>query len=141
MANNTLPIALKNARIQRGDATLTSANTATDGTGTTVLAFTAHATNDSICHYLILKPAANAAATSLTTLRIFVNNGADPTTATNNMFIKSFSLPVTTESATLGSNDQIIPLNLPLPAGYRIYCAIVTASANGWYVTGVGGDC
>jgi hypothetical protein len=140
MAVNTLPIAIKTPKIQRGDATLTTANTGVDGTGAgSVIAFTANATNPSICHYLILKPYANAAATTATALRVFVNDGAG-TAAANYMFVKSVTLAATTEAIASGTQEVIVPLNLPMPPGYKITATIATGSANGWQVTGVGGD-
>ena len=136
---NTTPIVVGTPQIDFGDTALTAANTAVDGTGTVITAFTADSTNGSFIQYLKFKPAASAAATTLTCARIFINNGSDPTTAANNIFFDSITLPSTTEAINAGQPPVIIPMNLALPASYRITVVIATASANGWYVCGVGG--
>ena len=61
--------------------TLTTANTAKDGTGTVALIFTADASNGGRVERVRAVPLGTNTAS---VLRIFINNGSDPTTAANN---------------------------------------------------------
>lgn len=140
MAANTLPISTKLAKITKGGIISRTANTAVDGTGTVSTAFAADTTNGSFCQYLILKPELHNTATTATALRIFFNDGAG-TAAANNTYIKSITLPATTDTATAGTAEIIVVMNMALPPSGKINCCIATTAANAsWYVTGVGGD-
>jgi len=116
--------------------TILTANTAKDGTGTTSTIFTAGADGA-----IVQRVRASALGTNTASvLRIFVNNGSTPATATNNTLFAEISLPGTTLSE-VGSLIPIdVPLNLPLPAGYRLLAAIGTTVAAGWAITAVGGS-
>jgi hypothetical protein len=85
-----------------------------------------------------------AAGTNIQSVaRIFINNGAANTTATNNTLIGEISLPATTASATaaLISPEFIMPGGaLALPPGFRIYIGLGTAVAAGWVVTPICGQ-
>jgi len=116
--------------------TILTANTAKDGTGTTSTIFTAGADGA-----IVQRVRASALGTNTASvLRIFVNNGSTPATATNNTLFAEISLPGTTLSE-VGSLIPIdVALNLPLPAGYRLLAAIGTTVAAGWAITAVGGS-
>jgi len=78
-----------------------------------------------------------------TVARIYVNNGAVNTTATNNTLIGEISLPATTASATasLISPEFVMPGGaLALPSGWKIYVGLGTAVAAGWVVTPICGQ-
>lgn len=82
-----------------------------------------------------------AGGTNVTTVaRIFINNGASPLVATNNLFYGEQSLPSTVASATSATDDIDYSLgeDLVLPAGFRVYVGLATAVAAGWVVTPVG---
>lgn len=127
-------------------AVLTTSNTAVDGTGTVVLLFTAHATYGSRVDRVRATPLGTNVAS---VLRIFINNGSDPTTAGNNQYYAQVSLP----STTLNQAAAIAPAELPnnatitdatafpiaLPPGYRLYATIGTTVAAGWSVVATGG--
>lgn len=115
---------------------LTSANTATDGTGTVSTIFTA-GSNGSRVEYVMAQPAGTNVAT---VLRIFINNGSTNTTAANNTLFRQVGLAATTASATVGQLPIIVPMNLVLPSGYKINVVIATTVAAGWAVTAVGGN-
>jgi hypothetical protein len=122
---------------------LTAANTAMDGTGTTLLLATAPATAsggslvESIrCMHL----GTNVA----TVVRVFWNNGSTPATAGNNSLIAEKTMPANTLTQTAESLPQDIVINQTLKANAttpeRIYVVIGTAVAAGIKFTAKGGD-
>ena len=117
-------------------ATLTAANTAKDGTGTVGTVFTAGA-NGSRLDYLKVRALGTNVAT---VIRVFVNNGGANSVAANNSLILDQTIAATTNSETAQLADNIIQLDMSLPAGYKINVTIGTAVAAGLQVTGVGGD-
>jgi hypothetical protein len=75
-----------------------------------------------------------------TVIRIWINNGAATTTATNNTLYFERTLSATTVSETSEQPDIILPLNISLAAGYRVYATFGTAVAAGFHLTAIGGD-
>jgi len=75
-----------------------------------------------------------------TVIRIWINNGSVTTTAANNALYLERTLSSTTVSETAEQPDIILPLNISLPAGYRIYATFGTAVAAGFHLVAVGGD-
>jgi hypothetical protein len=117
--------------------TLTTGDTATDGTGgNTQLVFTAGAAG-SFLPKLRLKALGNTGAQSL--LRVFRNNGSTPATAGNNALIKELTLAQVTISHTAENQEYSLELNLSLAANERIYVCVATTVTNGWRVTPVNG--
>jgi len=136
MAANTNPIFTRSADVQWAGAALTAANTAKDGTGTVATVFTADATEGGFVHKLV----ARALGTNVATvLRIFVNNGGSNATAANNVLFAEMTLPATTLSEVAALAAYELPLNIALPAGYRINCTIGTAVAAGYALSVYGG--
>jgi hypothetical protein len=136
MAANTSPIFTGTPDIQWASPALTAANTAKDGTGTVFTVFIADATNGGYVHKLV----ARAAGTNVATvLRVFINNGAANTTAANNVLFTEMTLPATTLIETAAQPAYELPLNVALPAGYKINCTIGTAVAAGYLLSVVGG--
>ena len=75
--------------------------------------------------------------------RIYINNGAANTTATNNTLIGEMSLPATTATNTAaGSSPEVVMPGgaLALPGGFRIYVGLATAVAAGWVATPICGQ-
>ena len=75
--------------------------------------------------------------------RIYINNGAANTTATNNTLIGEMSLPATTatNTAAVVSPEFVLPGGaLALPGGFRIYVGLATAVAAGWVATPICGQ-
>ena len=132
---NTSPIWSKEGNTSW--ATLTTANTATDGTGTVETIFTADATNGGKVEKIIAEASGTNTAS---VLRIFINNGTDPSTATNNTLFRQVGLPATTLTQLAGQAPVIVHLNFALPAGYKINVTIGTTVSAGWAVTAVGGN-
>jgi hypothetical protein len=135
MPANIDPIYSKIADIQWITA-LTAANTAMDGTGTVSTAFTADATNGGYVSKLRIKPLGTNVAT---VMRIFINNGSTNATAANNVLYGEVTLIATTAIATQALNEYDYPMNLALPAGYKINVVLGTAVAAGYVVAGIGG--
>lgn len=117
-------------------ATITTANTAKDGTGTVVLLFTAGA-NGARVDQVKVRSTGTAVAT---VIRIFVNNGATNATATNNSLFTEATIAATTLSEVAALADNLIPLNISLPATYRLYATIGTTVAAALQVSAQGGD-
>lgn len=134
MAANTAPIYSKVADIQWG--TVTTANTAKDGTGTQVTVFTADATNGGRVDKLKVRAAGTNVATAL---RVFINNGSTNATAGNNSLYTEATIAATTLSEVSALADTEILLGLSLPPGYKLNVAIGTTVAAGLAVTAVGG--
>lgn len=143
MAANTIPIYSKAGQVNWGPSIITAANTNKDGTGTVVTIFTADATNGG----RVERVRAKALGTNVATvLRVFINNGADPTVASNNILYAE----VTLAASTLSEVAAIVQVELPnasdttafplvLPAGYKLTVTIGTAVAAGYAVSAVGG--
>lgn len=136
MAANTSAIYSKIADVQWID-TVTDKNITTDLTsGTIYLIFTADATNGGRVDKISIMPLGTNIAT---VMRFWVNNGATTATLANNSQFKDVTLPATTVSqvAELGATE--IPMDLPLPPGYRLYATLGTCSAAGFDVVAYGG--
>jgi len=116
-----------------------TANTTTDLTAGTIYGpiFTADATDGSRLDFIKVRPLGTNVAT---VIRIWINNGAATTTATNNTLYLERSLSSTTVSQTSEQPDIILPLNISLAPGYRVYATFGTAVAAGFHLTAVGGD-
>ena len=122
---------------------LTAANTATDGTGTTLLIATAPATasGGSIVERIRCM---HLNTNVQTVVRVFLNNGSTPTVAGNNALIAELTMPANSASSTTASVAQDIQLNQVLKANAstpeRLYVSIATAIATGIKFTAMGGD-
>lgn len=116
--------------------TITTANTAKDGTGTVVLLYTAGA-NGSRVDSVTIRNTGTAVAT---VIRIFVNNGATNATATNNSLYTEMTIPAATLSEVAALASNIITMGISLPATYRVYATIGTTVATALQVSAVGGD-
>lgn len=74
---------------------------------------------------------------------IYLNNGATPGTASNNVMLAQITLPATTVTltATTAVPTYIMPLNFQVPASYRLYAGVTAITANGnWAVAVVAGS-
>lgn len=116
--------------------TVTTANTAKDGSGTVVLVYTA-GTNGSRIDTIKVRGTGTAVAT---VLRVFVNNGLTNATAANNSLFTEATIAATTLSETSALADNVIPMNISLPSTYRVYVTIGTTVAAPLQVSAQGGD-
>jgi hypothetical protein len=135
MAVTALPIFAQTPVFTVGQ-TITTANTAKDGTGTVVLLYTAGA-NGSRVDAIKVRSTGTAVAT---VIRIFVNNGATNATATNNSLYTEATIASTTLTEVAAQTDNSITMNISLPATYRVYATIGTSVAAPLQVSAVGGD-
>ena len=116
-----------------------TANTTTDLTAGTIYGpiFTADATDGSRLDFIKVRSLGTNVAT---VIRIWINNGSVTTTAANNALYMERTLSSTTVSQTSELADVIIPMNISLAAGYRVYATFGTAVAAGFHLTAIGGD-
>ena len=146
MAQNTNPIFplipvnswVSGTAATAGTAGLT-ANTTTDLTSGTIYGpiETAGAVEGSRLDFIKVRALGTNVAT---VIRIWINNGAATTTAANNALYLERTLSATTVSQTAEQPDIILPLNISLAAGYRVYATFGTAVAAGFHLTAIGGD-
>lgn len=134
MAANTAPIFPNVPVVSWG--TITTANTAKDGTGTVVTVFTAGINGSRVGQLKVRALGTNVA----TVLRIFINNGSTNATAANNSLYMERTIQPTTLSEISELPDNVITLNFALPIGYKINLAIGTTVAAGLQVTCEGGN-
>ena len=139
MAGNTTPIFSRIGAIGGiGSATLATVSAA-DYTGVgaqNILVFTSDATNGGFVQRIRLK----AIGTNVASVaRIYINNGSTNGTATNNVFYGEISLPATTAATTAATVDVDYPLNIALPAGYKLYVGLGATVAAGWVVSVIAG--
>lgn len=136
MPGNTAPIYTRVPQISWGPTVLTAANTAKDGTGTVLTAFTADATNGGYVQKIRFRPVGSNVAT---VARVFINNGATNATPANNILFDEITLSATTLSEVAALQNYELPLNFALPPGYKINVTIGTTVAAGYFVSVIGG--
>jgi len=138
MAANVTPIFLA-APVIQFSALSTSAVTGTDGTDANIRTiFTADATNGGKVEKVCVRHLGTNS--NATVIRFFINNGSDPTVATNNSLVYEASLAANTIVQNAASVGLEIELNLALPAGYRLRAASGTAIPGGVQVSAAGGS-
>lgn len=133
MAANTAPIFSRLPQIEWG--VIDTANTAKDGTGTVVTIFTAGADGGRVERVKVRAKGTNVA----TALRLWINNGSTNATAANNTLLFEMTIAATTLSEVAALADNEIPLNIALPAGYKLNVTIGTSVAAGLHVSAIGG--
>lgn len=115
-----------------------TANTTKDLTSGTIYGpIITGGTNGTRLDFIKLRTLGTNAAT---VIRIWINNGSATTTAANNTLFLERTIAGTTVSETAEQPDITLPLNLSVPAGYRIYATFGTAVAAGYHLTAVAGD-
>jgi len=115
-----------------------TANTATDGSGTLVKAFTAGA-NGSYVQKIRFRPVASPAAT---VCRVFISSSTT-TSATNTWLFDEITLPAVTVSQTAASSVFELPLNIALDPNYLLYVTFGTSTGStgtGYSVVTIAGD-
>lgn len=134
MAMNTAPVFTLTPNVSW--TTLTTANTALDGTGTVGTVWTAGADGGYI-NQIVVK-ANTTATTSAATLRIYINNGSTNATATNNTLIREYILGVASPGASTPGFNYEFALNIQLPAGYKILAHM--ANGDDYAIAGIGAN-
>ena len=69
-----------------------------------------------------------------------MNNGGTTATAANNTLFNEQTLPSTSVTQTSQQTDVIVPMNVSIPTGYKVYYTFGTAVAAGYDVILVAGD-
>lgn len=115
-----------------------TANTALDGSGTLVKAFTAGA-NGSYVQKIRFRPVGSPAAT---VCRVFISSSTT-TSATASWLYDEITLPATTLSQTAATSVFELPLNFALDPNYLLYVTFGTstgAAGTGYSVVTIAGD-
>lgn len=136
VAFNQAPIFPYTPSVQWSTMSLTLANTAKDGTGTTAVAFTADPTYGSRIDYVRVRALGTNSATAF---RVFVNNGSAASNSINNVLFTEVTIAATTLSEAAALAETTIQMDLSLPPGYKILCTNGTSCTAGLVVSGVGG--
>ena len=140
MAANTSPIFPITPQVTSGGvfATVATANTAKDGTGTIVWIYTAGAFGGYLNSVKWMPLGTNTASVG----RVFLNNSLTNATPANNQLLADISLPATTNSeiAAISTAAMTLTLNLGIPATWRVGVAIGTTVAAGWNACPSTGD-
>ena len=129
------PIYVSTPKIGFG-TNLTTANTATDGTGTVSTLMTA-GSNGAFVEKVVVR---HLGTNVQTVVRIFINNGSTNATAANNRLIREVTVPLNNISQTAASLAIDIPINIPLQAGYSLLATNGTTIAAGLALTTIYGD-
>ena len=139
MAQNTNPIFPLVPVVTWVNTGAVTANTTTDLTaGTNYNSnFTANATNGSRVDFIRVRALGTNAQT---VMRVWINNGSTTATAANNTLFFERTLAATTVSQTAEQIDVMVPMNVSLPVGHKIYYTFGTAVAAGYSIQVVGGD-
>ena len=120
---------------------LITANTAYDGTGAVGICYVAgSAKAGSLLSRVDYLTVTNLGSNPATVIRAYLNNGDDPTVATNNTLLRNITMGLATTSQVAALAEGLIQLDMTIPAGYRIIVSTGTAGTAGWQVTGFGGD-
>jgi hypothetical protein len=138
MPSNTSPIYSSAGDIQWAPAALSAANTAYDGTGTSATVFSA-SISGSFVQRLRFKA---SGSTTATVARIFINNGATSSVASNNFLFDEITLAASgTPTSASATTVYELPMNIALPPAYRIIATVgIAQTGAGWYVGAIGGS-
>jgi hypothetical protein len=115
-----------------------TANTALDGSGTLIKAFTAGA-NGSYIQKIRFRPVGSPAAT---VCRVFISSSTS-TSATNSWLYDEITLPAITLSQTTASSVFELPINVALDPNYLLYVTFGTSTGSagtGYSVVTIAGD-
>jgi hypothetical protein len=115
-----------------------TANTALDGSGTLVKAFTA-GTNGSYVQKVRFRPVGSPAAT---VCRVFISSSTT-TSATNTWLFDEITLPAVTLSQTAATSVFELPLNIAVDPSYLLYVTFGTSTGSagtGYSVVTIAGD-
>lgn len=142
---NTSPIWIAKGDVSTNNGTLMAqaitlaANDYTGAGANNVLVFTASGDGA----YLRGLKFTAAGSNVQTVARVFINNGAINTTASNNSFLDEITLPLTTASTISALPAPIMMFNgalgMFLPPNFRLYAGLATAVSAGYFVTPIFG--
>jgi len=140
MALNTSPIYSGVGDIQWGTTALVAANATYEASGSNVQTVFSASASGSFVQRVRFKASGSTIAT---VARLFIGNAVAPSalSGSNVTLFDEITLPATTSGSTAATAVYELPMNVALPANYRILATTATAQANGgWYVSAVGGS-
>ena len=139
MALNTNPIYSGVGDVQ-WSTVMTAANLSLDATLANAYTVFSASISGSFIQRVRFK-ASGSGGTSPTVARIFINNGGASGSVGNNSLFDEITLPATSTSNTAATAVYELPMNIAIPAAYRILATIAVAQTNsGWYATAIGGS-
>ncbi len=138
MGANIDPIYTRVGDIQFATLAAGANNTADGTSGTKAFVFTADATNGGFVREIRCKPAPGT-TTTVTAVRVWLNNGSSDTVAANNILLGDFTMPAFTASAAAASVDIVYALNMALPPGYRIFVTTAQTATGTLHFSCIGG--
>lgn len=141
MPANTQPIFSVAGEIQ-WSSLMNAANTGNVTGTTSYLVFTA-GTNGSYVQKIRFRHVPPSGNTNATVARVWINNGQDVTVTANNTLYDEVTIAANSSfSQVANTGFYEIPLNIVLPATYRIYVTLGTAPSTGAFIQAmvVGGD-
>jgi len=142
MTANTDPIWSKSGDVSNNNGTgmnqliTAAANDYTGAGANNSLIFTAGSNGARVSRIRLKAGGGNVASVA----RFFINNGSANTSASNNVFVGEVSLPATTASASSATVDIDYPVDIALPAGFKLYMGLGTAVSAGWVATVIAGQ-
>jgi hypothetical protein len=140
MALNTAPIYSGVGDIQWAPIAMTAANPAYDLSGSsttnTVTAFSASVSGGFVQRIRFKA----SGSTNATVARIFIGNTASPSTGSNVVLFDEITLAGVTAATNAATTVYEVPMNIALPAGYKILTTLGTSTTGGWFVSAVGGS-
>ena len=142
MAANNLAVFTKNGNLTANGGTTMVAGMVTatgDYTGVSANHVLAHTAGADGSYLKRIRFVATGTCTG-TVARIYLNNGSTNTSAANNQLIGQCTLPATTATNTATTPELDYPLDLMIPATFRIYIGLGTTVAASWIPTIVAGD-
>lgn len=138
MAQNTAPIFTNTPDI--GTAVLQTGTAANFDmtTGVSASIFTA-GPSGSYVSKIRIKP---SGSTTGTVIRVYLNSTGVTTISGNNVLYAELSLPTVAASTTSAQNDYELPMNIAIPANWKLFAAYGTApgAGTGFHITTIGGD-
>lgn len=138
MALNTAPIYSGVGDIQWGNAALVISNPSFEASGSGLVTVFTASLSGSFVQRVRFKA---SGSTTATVARIFIANAGTPSTGSNVVLFDEVTLAAVTVSTTAASTVYEVPMNIALPASYKIVVTTaVTQATGGWYVSAVGGS-
>lgn len=140
MPLNTSPIYSGQGDIQWPNIILATANPAYDLSGSTATN-TATVVSASASGSFVQRIRFKASgSTNATVARVFIGNANSPLTGSNVVLFDEITLAGITAAPAAATATFELPMNIALPANYRVLVALGTTTTGGWHITAVGGS-
>ena len=141
MALNTAPIYSGVGDIQWGATALVTANPSYEASGSNIITAFSASISGSFVQRIRFKA---SGSTSATAARIFIGNATSSAVlfGPNVILFDEITLPAVTSGSTAAQAVYELPMNIALPAAYRILASVAVnqTAGGGWYISAVGGS-